>query len=92
MSKTRKNFFSKQEKEQWYVNMCNEYVNEKSTLRKTAKKNNISKSTLHVFINEKLREINKDLYLKCRKQIELNIMVRHINGGNATKQKYINLN
>ena len=84
-------FFTEAEKEERLLLMCRQYVDEKSTIRKIAEKNNISKSTLHKFINKKLMHINKKLYLKCRKQVEVNIFVRHINGGNATKQKYLNM-
>lgn len=59
-----------------------------STVRKTAKKFMISKSTVHKDMTERLMAINKQLAIKVRKILEKNKSERHIRGGFATKQKY----
>lgn len=59
-----------------------------STVRKTAKKFMISKSTVHKDMTERLTSINKQLAIKVRKVLEKNKSERHIRGGFATKQKY----
>jgi len=59
-----------------------------STVRKTAKKFMISKSTVHKDMTERLMAINKQLALRVREVLEKNKSERHIRGGYATKQKY----
>lgn len=61
------------------------------TLRKTAKVFNISKSTVHKDVTERLWEIDKELAIKVRKILNWNGNVRHLRGGEATRLKYLNL-
>ncbi|MGM9645901.1 MAG: sporulation transcriptional regulator SpoIIID [Eubacteriales bacterium] len=63
-------------------------VENKSTVRDTAKKFNISKSTVHKDITEKLSKIDFALYEEVEKILQLNKSERHIRGGEATKRKY----
>ena len=67
-------------------------VENKSTVRDTAKKFNISKSTVHKDITEKLFKINFPLYQEVEKILHLNKSERHIRGGEATKRKYQKFN
>lgn len=78
--------FEKRKKK--YLFLCQKYVNENSTLRSVANKYDGCRSTLHCFIQKELKDIDNELYLKCRVQIAYNISVRHIRGGVATKKKY----
>lgn len=59
-----------------------------STVRKTSKVFNISKSTVHKDITERLIKINKELFSEVRKVLDKNKAERHIRGGLATKNKY----
>ena len=59
-----------------------------STVRQTAKKFNISKSTVHKDIAERLEKINPSLANEAKKVLEVNKAERHIRGGLATKIKY----
>ena len=59
-----------------------------STVRATAKKFNISKSTVHKDISERLERINPSLAIEAKKVLEINKAERHIRGGMATKRKY----
>ena len=59
-----------------------------STVRQTAKVFNISKSTIHKDISERLEEINPALAIEAKKVLERNKEERHIRGGMATKLKY----
>ena len=61
------------------------------TVRGTAKKFGISKSTVHKDITEKLKNINHALYLSVKQVLDKNKSERHLRGGEATKQKYINM-
>ena len=63
-------------------------VENKSTVRDTAKKFNISTSTVHKDITEKLSKIDFALYEEVEKILQLNKSERHIRGGEATKRKY----
>ena len=63
-------------------------IETKSTVRATAKKFNISKSTVHKDIAERLEKVNPSLARDAKKVLELNKSERHIRGGMATKQKY----
>lgn len=69
-----------------------EYIIEhRATVRAAAKRFGISKSTVHKDVTERLREIDRSLYLKVREILIENKNERHIRGGMATKQKYENL-
>ena len=59
------------------------------TVRSTAKKFDVSKSTVHKDLSEKLAYINSALYKDVKKRLGENLSERHIRGGNATKEKYI---
>jgi putative DeoR family transcriptional regulator (stage III sporulation protein D) len=63
-------------------------IKNKSTVRETAKKFGISKSTVHKDITERLLKINPQLAENARLILEENKAERHIRGGLATKQKY----
>lgn len=62
-----------------------------ATVRLAAKKYNISKSTVHKDVSERLKLINPTLYKEVRKVLDINKEERHIRGGIATKEKYKNL-
>ena len=59
-----------------------------ATVRSTAKKFGISKSTVHKDLQNRLPQCNKALYLQVRKVLDLNKQERHIRGGLATKRKF----
>ncbi len=63
-------------------------IETKSTVRATAKKFNISKSTVHKDISERLEKVNPSLASEAKKVLEINKAERHIRGGMATKRKY----
>ena len=59
-----------------------------STVRSTAQKFGISKSTVHKDLQNRLPQCNKMLYEQVRTVLERNKRERHIRGGMATKRKY----
>ena len=59
-----------------------------STVRSTAQKFGISKSTVHKDLQNRLPQCNKMLYEQVRTVMERNKRERHIRGGMATKRKY----
>ena len=62
-----------------------------STVRKTAKEYNISKSTVHKDVTERLAEIDAELAKKVHAVLDINKAERHLRGGLATKEKYLKL-
>lgn len=63
-------------------------VSHNSTVRETAKKFGISKSTVHKDLRERLPQINAGLSEAVNKILDFNKSERHIRGGLATKHKY----
>ncbi len=59
-----------------------------ATVRTAAKHFDISKSTVHKDLQQRLPRCNKVLYEQVRSVLELNKQERHIGGGMATRQKY----
>lgn len=67
-----------------------EYIVESgATVRQTAKKFGVSKSTVHKDVTERLVKINPLLAARIRVVLDLNKAERHIRGGMATREKYL---
>ena len=64
-------------------------IENKATVRETAKIFGYSKSTVHKDITEKLFKVNYTLYNEVEKILQLNKLERHLRGGEATKRKYL---
>jgi len=67
-------------------------VENNSTVRKTAERFGISKSTVHKDLTVYLKKINFALFKEAEKVLQKNKSERHIRGGLATKLKYLNSN
>ena len=63
-------------------------IDSKATVRKTATKFGVSKSTVHKDITTRLKRQNAVLYAEVQAVLLRNKSERHIRGGLATKQKY----
>lgn len=63
-------------------------IENEATVRQTAKKFNISKSTVHKDVSERLKGYNESLYNQVKVVLEKNKNERHLRGGNATRSKY----
>ena len=68
--------------------LANFIIENSSTVRATAQKFGISKSTVHKDLTERLGYYNKPLYLEVKELLEYNKSQRHIRGGIATRKKY----
>ncbi|MBE6554763.1 MAG: stage III sporulation protein D [Ruminococcaceae bacterium] len=65
------------------------YIKEhNATVRDTAKKFGISKSTVHKDVTTTLREQNRSLFDEVYVILQKNKMERHLRGGEATRRKY----
>lgn len=68
---------------------CAEYIVQTGcTVRACSAYFNISKSTVHKDVSERLQYIDEDLYERTRLVLEQNLSERHIRGGIATREKY----
>ena len=70
------------------VALAHYIIDSKDTVRGTAKKFGISKSTVHKDLSQRLEKINPGLFLEVREVLDENKAERHIRGGLATKMKY----
>jgi putative DeoR family transcriptional regulator, stage III sporulation protein D len=59
-----------------------------ATVRSTAKKFGVSKSTVHKDVAQRLKTIDPQLYKKVKRILDYNKSQRHIRGGLATRRKY----
>ena len=66
-------------------------IENNATVRQAAKEFNISKSTVHKDVSERLKAVNPGTYLLVKAILEQNKSERHIRGGLATKPKYAKL-
>lgn len=62
---------------------------EGATVRKAAERFGISKSTVHKDVKDRLKGVNRPLWLLCGEVLERNKRERHLRGGEATRQKYL---
>ena len=73
------------------MEIANYIIENNATVRETAKKFGISKSTVHKDVTERLSRIDPILAGQARKILEVNKAERHIRGGMATREKYLHL-
>ena len=73
------------------INIATYIIDQNATVRETAKKFGISKSTVHKDVAERLLQINPILAKDVRKVLDINKSERHIRGGMATKEKYLHI-
>ena len=60
-----------------------------ATVRTAAKHFGISKSTVHKDLSQRLPQYNRRLYQQVRQVLDINKAQRHIRGGIATREKYL---
>ncbi|MDO4269300.1 MAG: sporulation transcriptional regulator SpoIIID [Eubacteriales bacterium] len=70
------------------IRLAQYMVDEKATVRQTAARFGISKSTVHKDITTRLKKLNAVLYERVQQVLRTNKNERHIRGGMATREKY----
>ena len=70
------------------IEIANYIIESNATVRQTARKFGISKSTVHKDVTERLMQVNPALAKEARKVLDVNKAERHIRGGLATREKY----
>ncbi len=69
---------------------CAEYIVATGcTVRACSAHFNISKSTVHKDVAERLKYVDEDLYERTRFVLTVNLNERHVRGGEATREKYL---
>ena len=63
-------------------------INTGKTIRDIASIFKVSKSTVHKDLHERLLEIDKNKYEEVDKILKYHIEIRHLRGGESTKNKY----
>ena len=63
-------------------------IENNATVRQAAKAFDISKSTVHKDVSERIKLLSPSLHEQCRHVLEVNKSQRHIRGGLATREKY----
>lgn len=58
------------------------------TIRECAKKIGVSKTTIHIDLSKRLKNIDLKLYKEVNKILQLNKAEAHLRGGLATSEKY----
>ena len=70
------------------IDEANYILDTKETIREIAKVFNVSKSTVHKDLHERLLEIDGTLYEQIDSILKYHTDIRHIRGGLSTKKKY----
>lgn len=68
---------------------ANYIINTNKTIREASRDLGVSKSVLHRHMSENLKKLDYDIYLKIKKIFLEHNKIRHINGGLATRNKYL---
>lgn len=83
--------FMNSEAEKRCIELGKYIADTKSTVRQTSAMYGISKSTVHMDVTKRLRKISPSLAKEVNEVLQQNKAVRHIRGGEATKEKYLHL-
>ena len=70
------------------VEEADRIIETKKTIREIAKEFNISKSTVHKDLHDRLYHIDLDRYKKVQEIMQHHIEIRHLRGGESTRRKY----
>ena len=70
------------------IDEANFMLDTNMTIRQIAEVFNVSKSTVHKDLHERLFHIDNKLFNKIDNILKYHIDVRHIRGGESTKKKY----
>lgn len=74
------------------LEISNYMIDTGDTVRELAKIFNVSKSTVHKDLSERLVEIDVEMYRKVSEILKYHSSVRHIRGGESTRLKFLEKN
>jgi putative DeoR family transcriptional regulator (stage III sporulation protein D) len=70
------------------LDICFYILETRATVRQAAQVFQVSKSTVHKDMTERLPSLNKQLAQEVKTILEFNKAERHLRGGEATRRKY----
>ncbi len=70
------------------LEICHYILETQATVRQAAQVFQVSKSTVHKDMTERLPSLNKQLAQEVKTILEYNKAERHLRGGEATRRKY----
>ena len=73
------------------LDICGYILETQATVRQAAQVFQVSKSTVHKDMTERLPSLNKQLAQQVKNILEYNKAERHLRGGEATRRKYKDL-
>ena len=73
------------------LNEADYVIKNNATVRQTAKRFGVGKSTAHYDLTRRLPYLDEEKARKVRQVLFINLCERHIRGGLATKEKYENM-
>jgi len=88
---TDRDWTAKPEEKERCIRLAEYLIENRSTVRATARYFGISKSTVHKDLAEKLMHINYAMFEEAKRIMDMNKAERHIRGGKATQNKYRSL-
>ena len=71
------------------IRLAQYMIEQKATVRLTAARNGIAKTSVHKDITTRLQKLNTELYERVQTVLQVNKQERHIRGGLATREKYL---
>ncbi len=74
------------------INEAKYMIDTGETVRDMALIFNVSKSTVHKDLHDRLLEIDVEMYNKVSKIMTYHTNIRHIRGGESTKRKFLEKN
>lgn len=74
------------------IDEANYIIESEKTIREIAEVFNVSKSTVHKDLHERLLTLDEELFVKVDNILKYHTALRHIRGGESTRKKYLNLN
>ncbi|BDU82515.1 sporulation transcriptional regulator SpoIIID [Clostridium perfringens] len=80
----------KQHIEDRVLNVADYIINNKSTIRETARLFGVCKSTIHKDITIRVLKLNPQKAIEVEKVMLFNKSQRHLRGGEATRKRYEN--
>jgi len=73
------------------LDICAYILETRATVRQAAQVFEVSKSTVHKDMTERLPSLNREMAYEVKKVLDFNKSERHLRGGEATKRKYKDL-
>lgn len=74
------------------IDEANYIIESEKTVREIAEVFNVSKSTVHKDLHERLLTLDEELFVKVDNILKYHTALRHIRGGESTRKKNLNLN